>query len=407
MSTEIFSLYSDIRDRHETDASTADFIYEAEAVLGGSLKEVSREEIMQSHLPFVFIRTGGTEAEFKEIFYGHPGPFVLLSVPVNNSLPAAMEILSWLGSRGVRGEIVHGSPGFFARKIQQMEKIRKAREEIAGTRAGVIGEPSDWLIASGYDAAEVLGRTGIEIEDIPFFDLETEIDAVSGGFAEDGFYASMAEKFSAEEVLKAYRVYRGLEMIVRRYGLGAFTIRCFDLLQKKDTTACTALSRFNDAGITAGCEGDVPALLSMIILSRIAGAPVFMANPAKVNVKSNEVVFAHCTVPCGILKRYETDTHFESGKGIGIKGFFPRTAVTVFKLGADCRSCFISEGEILATPESPDLCRTQVRVHQEESVEYYLTGPLGNHHVIVPGRYGNLLGEYMKFFGGETFDVYS
>ena len=49
------------------------------------------------------------------------------------------------------------------------------REEIKGSRLGVIGKPSDWLIASKVDYKEVKEKFFIDIVDIPY---EEFIDAV-------------------------------------------------------------------------------------------------------------------------------------------------------------------------------------------------------------------------------------
>ena len=57
----------------------------------------------------IYVRTGGTEGLFRQFFpsLGN-GPFYLLTSGESNSLAASMEILSWLNSQGIRGEIIHG-----------------------------------------------------------------------------------------------------------------------------------------------------------------------------------------------------------------------------------------------------------------------------------------------------------
>ena len=104
----------------------------------------------------------------------------------------------------------------------------------------------------------------------------------------------------AENVKKAYpgatRIYHALQVLVERHQLGAFTLRCFDLLSSVGNTGCLALASFNSDGIPASCEGDVPALLSMMICQALTGVTGFQANPAALMWKT-----ARCsspTAPC-------------------------------------------------------------------------------------------------------------
>jgi L-fucose isomerase-like protein len=125
--------------------------------------------------------------------------------------------------------------------------------------------------------------------------------------------------------------------------LQGLTIRCFDLLTAVHNTGCLALARLNSEGLVAGCEGDVPAMLSMMIARSLLGVSGFQANPARIDPESGEMLFAHCTIPFNLVERYEYDTHFESGIGVGIHGEFPEGPVTVFKLSGRMDRFFVSE----------------------------------------------------------------
>ncbi len=94
----------------------------------------------------------------------------------------------------------------------------------------------------------------------------------------------------------AHQIYLALKTVVERHQLQGFTLRCFDLLTAVRNTGCMALARFNSEGIVAGCEGDVPAMLSMMIAQVLTGMSGFQANPARINPETGEILFAHCTV---------------------------------------------------------------------------------------------------------------
>ena len=67
--------------------------------------------------------------------------------------------------------------------------------------------------------------------------------------------------------------------------------------------------------------------------------------------------------------------------------------VTVFKVSGDLRRHFIAEGMLVRNQSKPDLCRTQlvIRLDDKSLTKYFLTEPIGNHHIILPGHHGELL----------------
>jgi L-fucose isomerase-like protein len=161
-------------------------------------------------------------------------------------------------------------------------------------------------------------------------------------------------------------------------------------------TGCLALASFNADGIPAACEGDVPALLSMIIAQALTGTTGFQANPAQIDAETGRVLFAHCTVPFNIVKNWQYDTHFESGIGVGIHGELPEGPVTVFKVSGDLSRHFIAEGELLNNQYEDNLCRTQVVLQLSPAdARYFLTDPIGNHHIIIPGLHRAALEELL------------
>ena len=191
----------------------------------------------------------------------------------------------------------------------------------------------------------------------------------------------------------AGQIYDALKDIVARHRLQGFTLRCFDLLSAVRNTGCLALARLNAEGIVAGCEGDVPAMLSMKIAQTLMGVSGFQANPASIDPETGEMLFAHCTIPLNMVERYELDTHFESGIGIGVRGYVKEGPVTIFKVSGDLSRSFIAEGELLCCQAKADLCRTQmvVRLANPKRALYFLKNPIGNHHIILPGHHRDIL----------------
>ena len=157
---------------------------------------------------------------------------------------------------------------------------------MAMERLGLIGKPSDWLIASTFDAKIIREKLGCELVEIPIEEVQ------SIGEVEEG------EK-------GALRIYERLKELVAKYNLQGLTLRCFDLLSTCKNTGCLALAKLNAEGIPAACEGDVPTLLTMVLANRITGCSGFQCNPARVNTDNGEMLWAHCTIPLNMVEKYE------------------------------------------------------------------------------------------------------
>ena len=376
MDIAIYTLTSELHDEAAVAAVTKEFL--GSLGLDFDFKGSDYTDYGTHPLDLIYVRTGGTEGILKRLLPQlegncNPRPIYLLTSGKSNSLAASMEILSYLNQQGIKGEIIHGPAEYIRRRIAILTKVSKARESLRDSHIGVIGRPSDWLISSNADYNILKEKLGLEVVDIPM-----------------------------EELLKTCRestIYDALKTIINKYALQGFTLRCFDLLTALKDTGCLALAKLNAEGIVAGCEGDVPALVTMMIVHSLTGLSGFQANPSSINVETGEMLFAHCTIPLNMVERYELDTHFESGIGTAVRGFMAKGDITVVKVAGDLSRCFIAEGTLIRNESKPDLCRTQqvIRLSDPAQAEYFLTNPIGNHHIIALGHLGGVLSEFISF----------
>ena len=141
-------------------------------------------------LDLIYIRTGGAEGIFKsllpEMLARGTEYYYLLASGKSNSLAASLEILSYLQQQGLKGEVLHGSPEYLRERIRVLETVAEARKKLRGTRIGVIGQPSDWLIASQADPVALmdrLGVTGTVRASFALYNTKEEIDALVAGIS--------------------------------------------------------------------------------------------------------------------------------------------------------------------------------------------------------------------------------
>ena len=398
MNIAVYTLTSTLHDPQAVDALTRVFLSSLQVPY--ILKGHDFSDYGAHDLNLIYVRTGGTEGVFRELMpelvNKSGSPFYLLASDKSNSLAASLEILSYLRQQGKQGEILHGNPAYIASRIQLLWQVESAVKRLSHCRLGIIGKPSDWLIASHADTDVVKQNLGIELMEIPMRELIDIWSALSDPKPEE--HCDMPQ---VDEALPgALRIYEALKVLVQRYNLQGFTIRCFDLLDAVHNTGCWALAKLNAEGYVAGCEGDVPTMLTMMLHRALLGNSTFQANPASINPETGEMLFAHCTIPFDMVSRYELDTHFESGIGVGIRGYVPEGPVTVFKVAGDLSRAFVAEGALLRCQAAPDLCRTQlmVRLAHPADTDYFLTNPIGNHHVIATGHHAAMLQALLRRF---------
>ena len=405
-SIAIYTLTSELHDEQAVGAVTREFL--ESLTIEYDFRGSDYADFGSYPLSLIFVRTGGTEGIFRRLFptlsTGKGEKFYLLSSGKSNSLAAAMEILSYLQQNDLQGEILHGDSEYISRRINMLAQVESARKKLRACRLGIVGEPSDWLISSHADKEKVREFLGIGLIDIPMQELldaiaATPLDPTSAPSMQiSSPDANVPKELAIRQALTgAHQIYLALKTVVERHQLQGFTLRCFDLLTAVRNTGCMALARFNSEGIVAGCEGDVPAMLSMMIAQVLTGMSGFQANPARINPETGELLFAHCTIPFNMVEHYELDTHFESGIGVGIHGYMKEGPVTIFKVSGDLSRCFIEEGELVRNQAQPDLCRTQqiIRLSDPSKAHYFLTKPIGNHHIIMRGHHKRLLQEMM------------
>ncbi len=369
----------------------------------------------QIHEPmplFFFLVTGGTEnatlelkAKRQELLPDEP--VFLIAHPTNNSLPACLEVLAKLQQDGIPGRIFYLNG---AKDVEGFESITKILEDVEifnsmrDSRIGVLGVPSDWLVASKPSPEIVRKAWGAQLINIDFEEVWTELKNISNDSLINHKAAVQDEAIEIIEPTKkdldeSVKIYLAFKTIVEKYKLDGITVRCFDLVKGMDSTGCFGLAELNDEGIIAGCEGDIVSTIAMLWIGKMLNKASWMANPSQVDKAGNSLILAHCTVPRTLVEDFKLRSHFESGLGIGIQGTLPNGDVTLIRIGGkDMEKIWIAEGEIISSGNSEKLCRTQVTVKLSNggTVRDLLLSPLGNHIVLVYGHHLKRLEEWRE-----------
>ena len=229
-------------------------------------------------------------------------------------MPSALEALARLHQLGRRGSIVFVEDDVtpLANAISSLAAWHRLHD----TRLGLVGTPSDWLLASTPPAEVVARRWGPELV---YVSIPETVEAFHAVPVEIG--RKVAATFGGvpspqlpppADVTEAARLDPALRQMIDGQQLDAITVRCFDFLSSIETSGCLALAQLNDDGIVAGCEGDVPAALALLWVRALLDQPGWIANPASVRPATNELILAHCTIAPSMTEGFELSTHFES-----------------------------------------------------------------------------------------------
>jgi L-fucose isomerase-like protein len=260
-------------------------------------------------------------------------------------------------------------------------------------------------VASVPDAALLQARWGVELVEI---DISDAIDAHRR--ADPGAAQAVAVHFAGTApptpgLVSAAALHPALTAMIDQAHVDAIAVRCFDFLTDLTTSGCVALAELNDAGVVAGCEGDVASTVAMLVVRALFDQPSWMANPASIDEERDTVLLAHCTVAPSLVESVELHTHFESGLGIGLRGRFAPGWVTLLRLGGPALDrCWVCEAEIERSGDSADLCRTQVTVRLDGvRAGTLLEQPLGNHLVMFHGRHRSRIERWWQLAFGTRF----
>ena len=398
---QVSSLLGEIRG----DLKVPDLITSAKAA--EKVTKGLRDEISGA---IVAVATGGTEGSIRAIATNLGKPILILANPFNNSLASSQEAYAVLREQGPGVKLFYSSlDSSVIPEAKSFVQVCKAIHKLEDCKLGQVGEPSPWILTS-KDGDLIKKRVGPELIRFEVEELLGLVKKVNPGEAE-GLAEELKGKFgeviepSERDLVNAAGVYQAMRELISKHGLSAITVRCFDLIEH-DLTGCVGMSLCNDLGLVAGCEADLDAMLTMMIVSFLTDEPCWMANVARIDEGANKVTLAHCTIATKMLadlKRSALRSHFESGKCVGIQGSLRDVEVTIARLGGgELDEMTIATGKIVRSDmRDPGLCRTQVEVRLDGRAKDFIAKTLGNHHVLAYGDLKPMLLDFCRFKGIE------
>jgi L-fucose isomerase-like protein len=158
---------------------------------------------------------------------------------------------------------------------------------------------------------------------------------------------------------KAARLFVALEDFAAEHRYQALAISCWSRFQEiYGVAVCSAMSRLNNSGTVATCEGDVPAALNMLMFNAMHGGHASLHDLVSFDESDSTVNIWHCGVCPGCWADSSGvvwDSHFNIGryegsewKGDGVVAdmTFKASPITLCTMDSHFENLFILSGEI-------------------------------------------------------------
>ena len=211
-------------------------------------------------------------------------------------------------------------------------------------------------------------------------------------------------------VLDCARAYVALKRMVTAHQADALMMNCLPGLRKphRHVPPCMGFMTLRDEGIPAGCQADLNATLSLMLVQSLFDKPGFQQN-ATMQTENNHFFGAHCTSPSkmngvnGPAEPYILRSHAEAGWGCVPQVLFKvgqEVTLAQYVSGAKPQM-YVYSGEIVRCyPKAAGGCRTNIEMTIREVKD--VCDVKGMHQIIFYGDHARQLRTFCQLYGIEA-----
>lgn len=209
------------------------------------------------------------------------------------------------------------------------------------------------------------------------------------------------------DVLEAARACVALRRIVEEEQADAFMMNCLPGLRKphQHVPPCMGFMTLRDEGIPAGCQSDLNATLSMMLVQELFNRPSFQQNAAA-ETEANHYFGAHCTSPSKMngpdasAEPIILRSHAEAGWGCVPQVLFPegQEVTMALYLSGKTPQMVIYTGDVVRCyPKAPGGCRTNIEMKLNDLDD--VCQVQGMHQAIFYGNHARQLRTFCQLYG--------
>ena len=214
------------------------------------------------------------------------------------------------------------------------------------------------------------------------------------------------------DVLEAARAYEACKRLIADEGADAIMVKCLEGIRNKQIPPpCMAYMSLRDAGVVAGCQNDLDATLTMMLVQQLFDKPGFQQN-ASCDTEKNLYFGAHCTCASklsgtkGPAEPYILRDHAEAGVGTVPQVLWPtgREVTMAHYLTAKedkGPEMLVYTGKVVGCIDTPPAggCRTNVilRINEVDACDVR-----GMHQTVFYGNYARQLRAFCQLIGVQA-----
>ena len=354
-------------------------------------------------------------------------PVAMVGGESDGNLPMGCDAVSHLRAKHLEGYIVLDYA-----ELNHLISLLRVRKAVSQTKVLRVTENKfDNVNGNFWDLENFKMKFGIDHKDICIKELVDEMDRVTQSKDEQDKAENIADiliknaqrvHMAREYVVNDVKFYLTVKNLMAEYGCNAFTVNCFELCPDKraaydrKTTSCLTHTLLKDEGIPSACEGDINALLTIMVLIYISKKSVYMGNIFMRDKAENIVGILH-DVP-GIKMKgsdkpdlsYEIRNFTVGGWGTTIRYGFSQSKgeeVTVARFDPSGDKILVAKGKIGGGGGFDTIgCSLEALIRIPDVVSFFhKAADFGNHSAMVYGDYTQQLKELGDLMDFEVVEV--
>jgi L-fucose isomerase len=216
------------------------------------------------------------------------------------ALPAAGVLRETLEEMEARFAFVYGMPDEPAlmQAVRSFARAAAARRALANARIGLLGYASMGMYTGTIDHTQLRRQVGPEIDHLDQYEVVVRYEKIADADADaepwlkqtDGW--QMGETISRADLRKAFRMAAAIKSLAQERAWDALTVKCqYELSRTFGLAPCLPISILGDEMVVS-CEGDLPLVVSQLILHYLTGEPTSYGDLH--NVTATHILMGAC-----------------------------------------------------------------------------------------------------------------
>ena len=336
----------------------------------------------------------------------------------------AVDMPARLRYMGLEGYHVHNYE-----ELLRLGKLMNARKAFANTKMLYVTNfpyqyPWGCISSAVTNMDKIKDHYGFDYKFVDYEEFFADMDTLilDGNIAkkrkqmgEELLKNANSSNMSLQDIEKSLDFYYATLASMEKYDCNAFTIECHELCSSlhpwnRRFTPCLTHALLKDRGFPAACEGDINALMAMMLKMYISDKSVYMGNPF-FNKDENTLRLKHsnCSLKMNGFNTpntpYDIHSFAESGFGATLRHDFKQytgTTCTVARFDPSGMKILVTKGEVTDGIGNEGFgCEQSVTIKVPDCYELWRSSQnYGHHFSLVYGDYTQEirdLGDMMKF----------